>query len=122
MIELIQELFAGECYFRTHFHIYCPGCGGSRAAIALLQGDIIQSLKYNPITLLFLLDVALMTIIDIVKYASREKYVFSKLRMIYNVGFLAFIVFYFVLRNYLWLVHGIDLLRDFRQYVMTPHL
>lgn len=62
---------------------------------------------------MFLLDVALMTIIDIVQYASKGKYVFSKLRLCYNVGFLVFIVFYFLLRNYLWLVHGIDLLGDF---------
>ena len=113
MIELIQELFAGECSFRTTFNIYCPGCGGSRAAIALLQGDIIQSLKYNPITLLFLLNVMLTTIIDIVKYASKGKYVFSKLKLISNVVFLAFLVGYFLLRNYFWLVHGIDWLGDF---------
>lgn len=117
MIEFIQELFASECYFRTHFHIYCPGCGGSRAVIALLQGDIIQSLWYNPITLLFLLDVVLMTLIDIVGHASKGKYAFSKLRLFYNVGFLVFLVFYFFLRNYLWLVHGIDLLGDFSEFI-----
>lgn len=113
MIKFIQELFTGECYFRTHFHLYCPGCGGSRAAIALLQGNITESLRYNPITLLFLLDIILITLIVIVNHISGEKYTFSKLRLLYNVGFLVFIVFYFLLRNYLWLVHGIDLLGDF---------
>ena len=117
MIEFIQELFAGECYFRTHFHIYCPGCGGSRAVIALLQGDIIKSLWYNPITILFLLDVVLTLLIDIITYTSRGKYVFSKLRLFYNLGFLVFIVFYFLFRNYLWLAHGIDVLGDFSEFI-----
>lgn len=93
--------------------MYCPGCGGSRAAIALLQGDILQSLKYNPITLLFFLDVLLMIIIDVVKYVSKGKYVFSRLRLISNISFLAFLGGYFLLRNYVLLVHGVDWLGDF---------
>ena len=35
--------------------IQCPACGGTRSAAALLQGDIIQSLKYNPIVIFFCL-------------------------------------------------------------------
>ena len=36
------------CYVRDHFHLYCPGCGGTRAAIALLKGQLIKSFIYNP--------------------------------------------------------------------------
>ncbi len=35
------------CPFFNLFHIPCPGCGMTRAFILLLQGNIIQSLKYN---------------------------------------------------------------------------
>ncbi len=114
MIELIQGLFAGECYFRTHFHIYCPGCGGTRAAIALLQGNLIQSIKYNPITLLFLVDVSLMAIFDFAQFLSKGKYVFTRFRLIYNIVFLIFIVSYSILRNFFLLVHGIDLLGNYK--------
>lgn len=36
------------CFFNVFFGIYCPGCGGTRALIALLHGQILKSLWYHP--------------------------------------------------------------------------
>lgn len=36
------------CWFYQNFHIYCPGCGGTRAVIALMHGQIFKSLYYHP--------------------------------------------------------------------------
>lgn len=36
------------CWFYSEYHIYCPGCGCTRALTALLRGDILRSLYYNP--------------------------------------------------------------------------
>lgn len=38
----------GICPFKMLTGIDCPGCGGTRAFIALLHGDIIASFKFNP--------------------------------------------------------------------------
>lgn len=38
-----------ECIFYRYFHIYCPGCGGTRSLAALFQGDIGMSLWYHPL-------------------------------------------------------------------------
>lgn len=40
------------CKFQAVFHLYCPGCGGTRSLRALLHGDLISSfLIYPPIPL-----------------------------------------------------------------------
>ena len=113
MKELIKQIFLKECSVHAKYQLYCPGCGGTRAAIALLEGNIIESVRYNPITLLLIIDVVLMTIIDLVKSISKGKYVFSRIRFVYNVAFLAFIVIYSVLRNYLLVIYDIDWVGDF---------
>lgn len=43
------------CILHDVFHIYCPGCGGTRAVMALLHLQIGRSLQLNPFALLFLL-------------------------------------------------------------------
>lgn len=44
----IPSLFLPPCLFHTLTGFSCPGCGCTRAVIALLQGDILQSICYNP--------------------------------------------------------------------------
>ena len=46
----ITDLLPG-CIFYEKYHLFCPGCGGTRAVICLLQGDIIGSFLYHPFVL-----------------------------------------------------------------------
>ena len=39
---------AGACPCIRLFHIYCPACGGTRAIMALVKGQLLASLRYNP--------------------------------------------------------------------------
>ena len=36
------------CWFYSRFHIYCPGCGGTRALTALAHGQVVRSMYYHP--------------------------------------------------------------------------
>lgn len=51
IIELMKE-FARQgfpCLFRRITGLYCPGCGGTRAVLYLLRGNIGRSLWYHPL-------------------------------------------------------------------------
>ena len=37
-----------SCWVWNHWHIYCPGCGGTRAVIALIHGEILKAFWYHP--------------------------------------------------------------------------
>lgn len=36
------------CIFRMMFHVDCPGCGFQRSLLALLRGDIYNSIRLYP--------------------------------------------------------------------------
>lgn len=57
MAGLLREVSPG-CVFRRLTGIACPGCGGTRAAQAILHGDMMAACRYNlllPVSLLLLL-------------------------------------------------------------------
>ncbi len=37
------------CVFLRLTGLYCPGCGGTRACIALLHGQLLRSVYYHPV-------------------------------------------------------------------------
>lgn len=41
------RIYVFPCPVNTFWHIYCPGCGGTRCFYALLNGDIAKALKCN---------------------------------------------------------------------------
>jgi hypothetical protein len=43
------------CIIKHTTNIPCPSCGSTRSALALLQGNFIESLYWNPIGILLLL-------------------------------------------------------------------
>jgi len=59
MIEWL-EAHMGSCVFVEYYNIECPGCGIQRAFIALLKGEIIQSLHLFPALIPYLATLFLM--------------------------------------------------------------
>lgn len=65
---LEQHLFI--CSVKSTFGIDCPGCGLQRAFIALLKGDVIESLKNHLALIPFLITILLLLIQLIKKYPN----------------------------------------------------
>lgn len=51
-----------SCFFKSHFGIECPGCGMQRSFIALLRGNIEESINYHAALIPFIFTVTLLFI------------------------------------------------------------
>jgi Protein of unknown function (DUF2752) len=64
LLNIISWLDAHQlpCLIKAAFHVECPGCGLQRSYIALLQGNVLQSLHFYPAFLPLLLLISIMII------------------------------------------------------------
>lgn len=110
-IDLIPHM---PCILHDVFRIYCPGCGGTRAIFALLRGDVVESFCSNPLVIiggLLILYYEIGVGITLLKKNGKRYYTTSLVPVIV----FAFVAITFtVVRNYLLIACGIDLLQDFR--------
>lgn len=44
-----QHGFYPACPIYRYLHLYCPGCGSTRALSALLHGRLMEAVQYNPL-------------------------------------------------------------------------
>lgn len=51
VIDWIKQGQGFPCLFHWITGLYCPGCGGTRAIGALLQGQLLKSFCYHPFVL-----------------------------------------------------------------------
>lgn len=115
-MEIVAEVLriAGQGGYPCLFHIitglYCPGCGGTRAAILLLNGRIIESIYYNPLILYLAASLPLLALYFL--YCRKKKKAMAQWlwkAMLY-AGMLI-IVLNFCIKNYFLLFHQIDVLK-----------
>ena len=43
-----------SCLFHRYLHVYCPGCGATRALAALLHGRFAEAIHYNSLFVVLL--------------------------------------------------------------------
>lgn len=61
------------CILHHFTDLYCPGCGGTRAFIALIQGQFLKSFYYHPLVLYTAVCLVWYLIKQIVNAISGEK-------------------------------------------------
>lgn len=112
-LQQVGILPSFPCLFHEIMQMYCPGCGGTRAARELLKGHILRSLWCNPALLIGILLVMyyeIGVILTLVK-KNGKKYYIAKGWPAY--GYVIFVFAFAILRNVLLLVFRIDMLHDF---------
>ena len=104
------------CILHDIVHIYCPGCGGTRAFQALLDFNFIHSFLANPLVI-FILIIFLYfyfgILITILKNNGKKYFKFGNW-IIY--GFVIIFIFTGIVRNVLMVSNGYDYLGDLYMY------
>jgi hypothetical protein len=62
------------CPLYRYFHILCPGCGSTRATIALLHGKFALAMKENPLFVSLLPFLASLAVLTYLRLMKREPF------------------------------------------------
>lgn len=100
-----------RCRISESFHIYCPGCGGSRAVFALCKGQILQSIRYFFPVPLAALCLLLSDIRMVLFLMGKGRFPSRRFGYTCMILCIASVILQCILRNLL-LLCGIDLLGD----------
>ncbi len=90
--------------------LYCPGCGGTRAFMALFHGNILAAFYYHPAAMYGVFFYLTYFISQTLMRISKGKVKGLKMRPLYLYIMLALVVLNFVIRNALLLIWNISTL------------
>lgn len=98
------------CLFHLLTGLYCPGCGGTRAFLALLRGDLALSLSYHPLVAYMAAVLAAELLSFLASKAAKNPryYLGHEVLFAYIGGIILLINWLY--KNYMLAVKGIDLL------------
>lgn len=101
----LLELLDYECFYKKFFNIYCPGCGTTRMFKSLLDLNIYQAFRYNPVMFILFIIFIIYFIVNSIRYFMDMKLI--KIHMKVIVIFIIILVIYWILRN----IPGLEFLR-----------
>lgn len=108
-----KNIFHLPCLFRTLTGYYCPGCGGTRACIAFLQGHFLRSLLYHPVVPYTAVVYLIFMVSHSIELLSKGKLAIGlRYRDTYIKLAGVIILLQWVLRNFLKWKWGIDVLQS----------
>ncbi len=88
------------CPSYTYLHIYCPGCGNTRSVQHLLSGDIIGSIKYNPVPLLGII-IAMLAYVELLTGIFGRRQIIIPRNKSFWVTVLIIFTAYYIIRNFI---------------------
>ena len=88
-----------ECLFRHLTGLYCPGCGGTRAFIYLIHGNIPESILYHPLVIYAVILTAFFYMSQTFRFLTHGRVKGMHLKYFYLYIALFLIVANFIIKN-----------------------
>lgn len=101
------ESLTYDCYVRKRSGLYCPGCGGTRAFFAVLQGNFLGSFFYHPLVLYMGVLYVVFMFRGVIHFLSKGKYPFMKFHLGYIYVAIVITIVQFLVKNICLLVFHI---------------
>lgn len=96
---IIDNIHLWDCVLYKYTHIYCPGCGMTRAVKALFHGDILLSLRQNALLISSIIVLLLLYIEFVFKVFNKNIFLIWHNKLFWII-FLVFSLLYSILRNF----------------------
>ena len=105
----LEEPTVSRCWIWEHWHVYCPGCGGTRALIALARGQIGEALRCHlPVVVTLVLAAAYLLTQTVWRLRGKRGWALHY-RPSWPVLLVGLFLVNCLARNVLWLGFGIPL-------------
>ena len=98
---LVKAGFGLSCPFYTLTGLQCPGCGNSRAAMALLRLDFAASFSHNPLFLPQIGYIAWVYLYSCVSYVKGKRFTYTPPVPALDIAFLIICLLWGVVRNFI---------------------
>ncbi len=92
LLLLFFALGSPACFFYNFFGLPCPGCGMTRALLAVLQGDLTRAWQNHP---LFILLPLLLVLPFILKTKRQQIYVWSAVAALFLLVYIIRLILIF---------------------------
>lgn len=97
----LKYVMLPDCNFYKWTGLYCPGCGDTRAVIALMNGDILLSLRQNALIVVLLLIAIALYIELFLKVVFEKRFKSPILNLKFLCIFLILFAVYSFVRNFI---------------------
>jgi len=89
-----------KCAFYSLFNLYCPSCGNTRSVIALLNGDLLSSLRYN-VSIFILVLLSLLAYMELASYSFGKHIHLLPRKLSFYICLIILMVIYWIVRNFI---------------------